>query len=347
MVALGTAFFFWKARRNFLALPDLPLVEGEYSADVTVIIPARNEERNIERAVRSFPGLPVSVVDDRSEDKTAAVAREAGAVVLRAPDLKAGALGKPSACAAGARDVQTEWLLFVDADTWYQIGFVYSLLRYAEARDLAAVSVFLRQERITLFERMLLPYAFALYFCGVNSSRVHDPGSSEALANGQCLLFRRSAYELIGGHTAVLGSVIEDVALARVLKSHGLKTGVLRAERLGSVRMYDSLGAIWRGFQKNSFRFLQANPWSGMQVVFASVLATSYVPLIVWLCNQRRWALAAGWACLPSVLLAPWYGSFSEALFAPAAIYMFQLIALNGMLTTLLGRKAIWKGRHV
>ena len=344
--ALATVFFLVKSRWNYLRLPEIPALAGPLPDDFMVVIPARNEEKNIAKVIASFEGLPVLVVDDDSSDLTVKLARAAGASVIPAPPLRAGLMGKPNACLAGARTSDSRWILFVDADTYYTPEFVPSLIHYAKTENLAAASVFLRQERVTLFERMLLPYAFALYFCGVNSRRANDPKSPEALANGQCLLFRRDAYQFAGGHGGVANSVIEDVALAQVLKRHRMNARVLRAENMGAVRMYDGLAAIWNGFQKNSFRFLLVNPWSGFQVVLASILLTSYIPILAWLWMEGQWTAAAVFAVLPSIALWPWYGGV-DALLAPFAVYFFQLIALNGMATTLFGRKAIWKGRRV
>ena len=340
-------FFLAKSRLNYLRLPVLQESAERVQENVAIVIPARDEEKNISRAVGSFPGARVLVIDDDSSDHTAELARHAGAEVIPAPRIKVGMLGKPNACLAGARATDSKWLLFVDADTWYEPAFLTSLLRYASEEQLDVASVFLKQECVSLSERILLPYAFALYFCGVNARRVNRVNSREALANGQCLLFRRNAYELLGGHAAVAGSVIEDVALAQLAKQRGLRTRVLRAEHLGHVRMYDGFPAIWRGFQKNSFRFLLVNPWSGTQVMLTSILLTSYLPLLAWLTLDRAWAMAAGFALVPPIALLPWYGRFRTALLAPVAIYLFQLIALNAMVSTLFGVKANWKGRRV
>ncbi len=144
------------------------------------------------------------------------------------------------------------------------------------------VTAFLEQRCETLAEKALLPYAFALYFTGVSARAVNRPGSREALANGQCMLFERAVYEKLGGHASVAESVVEDVALARHAKQQGIPVHVIRAEKLGHVRMYDSLSAIWRGFQKNSFRFLLLNPWSGVQVIAASILLTSWLPVLLF-----------------------------------------------------------------
>ncbi|HEX4232457.1 MAG TPA: glycosyltransferase [Bryobacteraceae bacterium] len=354
-LTIAICFFLVKSLRNHSKLPELPVKQPTGAPDVTVIIPARNEARQIERVVRSFSGLPVIVVDDSSSDGTAEQARMAGALVIAAPTLYAPAKGKPNACAAGARLAKTKWLLFVDADTWFEPGFAASIVSYAETNKLQMVTAFLHQHCITLAEKVVLPYAFALYFSGVSARRVNDSHSAEALANGQCILFERSAYDSIGGHGTVLNSVIEDVALARLAKRHALRLRVVRAERMGNVRMYDGLSSIWRGFEKNSFRFLLINPWSGAQVVLASILMTSWAPVLYLayrdLPPSPAWPLlliqtpALFLLVMPFILLAPWYGSCF--VLAPAAVYLFQLIALNGMFATLTGRTSQWKGRRV
>ncbi len=347
LAAMGTAAFLAKSRWNYMKLPKLPLGTTTAPLDLTVVIPARNEERSIARAVRSFQGLRTIVVDDASTDGTGAVARRAGGEVISAPGLAAGAMGKPNACQAGARVAKTKWVLFVDADTWYVPEFARSIVEYAERESLDIATAFLRQDVKTAPEKILLPYAFALYFCGVSASNVNSSRSGEALANGQCLLFRRTSYEAIGGHAAVAASVIEDVALAAVAKARGLRIRVIRAEHLGSVRMYDSFAAIRRGFEKNSFRFLGANPLTGLQVVLASILITSYLPVIVWLAAESHTAAALAYAVMPLVLLVPWYSNPAHVLTAPIAIYVFQGIVISAMIRNLAGIKTKWKDRDV
>jgi len=342
-------YFAFRSRRRYLGLPELTRPDGHPEGidyDHVVIIPARNEEAVIGRAVSSLEGSTVLVVDDHSADRTAEAAREAGAIVRQAEPLPPGWLGKPNACWTGVRYTDSSWILFADADTWFEPGFVKTAIAYAHQHQLTALSVFPRIETVTLFERMLLPYAFGLYFTGVNPERVNRITDPECLANGQCLLIRRSAYEFIGGHRAVAGSVVEDVALAQLLKRHRTPYRMMRAESLAHVRMYDSLRAIWRGFEKNSFRFLKLNPGTGAWVVASSIAMMSWIPAA-----GALWAEAQVWA-LPGLLLAPaaawwpWYRGWS-ALLAPFAILLFQGIALSGMFKTLTGLKTEWKGRPV
>src|SRR5580765_4475669 len=109
-----------KSRISHLGLTPLaPPAQDPPPRDCMVVIPARNEEDVIERAVSSLPHDTVIVVDDRSTDSTADRARKAGAGVLPAPDLPRNAYGKSNACIAGARPLRSKWILFADADTWF------------------------------------------------------------------------------------------------------------------------------------------------------------------------------------------------------------------------------------
>jgi len=352
--ALLALLMIWLARRShaqYMALPEISAAAGapDARARVAVIIPARNEEAVIARCVRSLAGQAarVLVVDDHSSDRTAEEARAAGAAVIPAPPLPPGWLGKPHACWTGARQAETEWLLFVDADTWYEPGFVAALLAWAEGRRLDAVTVFPRQVCLRWFEGALVAYGLGLYFAGVNAARINDPRAPDALANGQCILVRRDAYLRTGGHAAVAGSVTEDVALAALWKRSGLRFAVCRAERLASVRMYDSFLVLWRGFRKNSFRVLSHNPRTGAAVVAASIVMTSWLPVLALLLFARQWHAAALFAAVPAAAWRPWYGSWRRALWAPLAIYLFQGIVTSAMFASLTGRGALWKGRRV
>lgn len=337
----------WLARRNYMKLPELPRSEPSELPDHVVVIPARNEETRIARAIKSFPASDVVVVDDHSSDRTAELAAAAGAHVRMAEPLPAGWKGKPNACWTGARYTDSAWILFVDADTWYEPSFLPSMLDYAVRENLVALTAFPRQHRLTFFEKMLLPYAFGLYFTGVDAARVNDHMNPEALANGQCLLVRRDAYEFIQGHRAVVTSAVEDVALASLFKRHRMKIRVLRAESLANARMYDSLASIWRGFEKNSFKFLKFNRRTRFIVVAAATVMTSWLPMLVWLVQKEQFIAAAIFFFVPAAAWRAWYGSTLHALFAPFAIYLFQMIALSAMVKDYFGLKTEWKGRQV
>ena len=133
-----------------------------------VFIPARNEGGNIGDLVRSLPPDSVIVVDDFSMDNTAEEARAAGAGVLPAPQLIAGAVGKSNSCMEGARVLTSRWILFADADTRFKLSFVESAVAAAEAGKIDFLSVYLRAEYRTLWESALAPYGVALVLVDVD-----------------------------------------------------------------------------------------------------------------------------------------------------------------------------------
>ena len=248
------------------------------------------------------------VVDDASSDKTAEVARSAGATVIDAPRLKKGVAGKANACAAVARAADTNWLLFVDADTLFREEFLPSLIAEARKDSLDMASVFLKQEYRSIWESIVLPYAVALSFVGVNTRKVNAKKSFDALASGQCMLFRREVYDFMGGHTAVSTSIIEDAMLAYGAKRHRINQKVLRSEGLGTGSHADGFRGVWRFLQRSSFRFTLVSRWCGLQVLIAAIImgaamhpSSPFLYISSTLCSR---AFAPG----SPILLARWYG---------------------------------------
>ena len=303
--------------------------------DCMVIIPARNEAGNIGGVVRSLPSDSVIVVDDFSRDNTAEEARAAGAGVLPAPQPLAGAVGKSNACMEGARVLTSRWILFADADTRFEPGFLESAVGAAESGKIDFLSVYLRAEYRTLWESTLAPYGVALYFCGIN------PRADSASAfNGQCLLVNRAAYEFIGGHRSVLGYLCEDVKMAELAMRHRMKFAVMRAPRLGRVHIRPA------DFGRNARRFAEVSSWRGLCIAFAAALWALWLPMLVVLFARHQFPAAIAWALLPSVFLLPWYG-WARAILAPAGIYAILPSLLRGALGAATGRHVKWKGRVI
>lgn len=344
-VALGVSIlfvaFFVRSRLNYLRILRLQAVvkKGAVPApDCMVVIPARNEEGTVTRAVRSFPHDTVIVVDDHSEDGTAEVARKAGAGVLPAPDLMAQSIGKSNACAAGARVLRSRWVLFADADTWFEEGFLEAAVACAEASGLSFLSIYLRPEFESFAESVLVPCAVALYFAGVSPG-----GDAAGLFNGQCILVRRDAYDFIGGHAAVVSSIVEDVKLALLARRHRLKFATARAGALGHVRFHAD--GLWRGFERNAFRFVMVSPWIGITIFAAAFVAALWLPVLVWLVLDKEWIVVIVFGLLPSAMLGVWYRNPLRALLAPLGIYGMFAIVANGLIAALTGRQLEWKGR--
>jgi Glycosyl transferase family 2 len=229
---------------------------------VSAVIPARNEEALIARAVESVAAQPevgeVIVVNDQSTDRTAEILMEIAMRVpklrvLAAGDLPSGWVGKNHAASVGAGAAQGDWLLFTDADTYHLHGSTRHALADGAANDAALVSYSPEQEMESFWERALIPLVFCRLAARFSYSRVNDPMRPDAAANGQFLLVRRDAYDAVGGHAAVAGEILEDVALARRIKRAGYGIHFTAPRGIVQTRMYHSFASMWQGWTKNLY----------------------------------------------------------------------------------------------
>ncbi len=334
---------------------------GQQRPLVSIIVPARNEQRNLPTILPSllrqdYPAIEIIVVDDASTDATGAIAAEWGARdarlrVLRGAGPPPGWTGKNYACWQGAQAARGDWLLFTDADTCHTPEALRSALALADGAGASAVSLFPRQRCESFWERLLLPFAYQQYFAGADT-RAQGRPDSPALANGQYFLIRRAAYAAAGGHAAVKGSVIDDVALAGALKRAGYPTLVARGEALVSVRMYDSLGALAEGFTKNAAQFVRAQRSAGIVVALATAANAVTLPaLIVAAASGNTVGMSGATIAYAAqgLALAPWARSFgvprAYTLLAPLAALVFTGVAFVSFAHTLLRWPVRWKGR--
>jgi hypothetical protein len=238
---------------------------------ISAIVPARNEEANIARVVESLDGQPqvreIIVVNDQSSDRTPEIltelaARVAKLRVIEINALPAGWVGKNFAAATGARAATGDWLLFVDADSQLLPGAARQALE--DAGEHAAVLVSYSPEQVmeTLAEEILIPFVYTRLAERFSFERVNDPALPDAAANGQFLMIRRVAYEAIGGHEAVRARVLEDVALARLVKASGRNIFFGPGLGLARTRMYRTFGALWQGWTKNLYELMGGTPGS-------------------------------------------------------------------------------------
>jgi chlorobactene glucosyltransferase len=235
---------------------------------VSVIVPARNEEANIARVVRSLArqqGIrEILVVDDQSEDRTQEILAGLETEIPRLRTLCVGSLpegwlGKTHAVAEGARAATGDWLLFTDADTEHLSGSLAELLERAERERADLLSVSPGQETPTWWEKSVIPLIYVELSRLFRFEDVSDPQSPAAAANGQYLLVRREIYERSGGHEAVKAEILEDVELARRIKSLGGRLIFLPGARWVRTRMYHSFGNMWRGWSKNLYLLCGGN----------------------------------------------------------------------------------------
>jgi len=209
----------------------------------------------------------VIVVDDGSTDGTAAILKDLASglpklSVLPAGELPVGWVGKNHAVAVGAAAAHGDWLLFTDADTYHLPGAMARALADAAEHRAALVSYSPEQEMETWWERALILQIYWMLSRRYTFKKVNDPRVPDAAANGQFILVRRDVYESVGGHLAIANEMLEDVALARLVKRAG--SGLYFASGLGVVRtrMYRSFGAMWEGWTKNLYALIGGSLFS-------------------------------------------------------------------------------------
>lgn len=338
---------------------------------VSVIVPARDEEMNIERCVRSilasiYPALEVIVVDDQSRDRTGEIARgvaagDARAHVLETPPLPAGWFGKQWACATGARAAHGELLCFTDADTTHAPDLLARAVNAMRRRGAELLSVAGRQEMHGFWERVVQPYVFAILLVRYGSteavSRARRP--EDVIANGQFILVRRESYEALGGHEAVRDLVAEDLALAQRFQKHGRRLALVMGEDQLSTRMYDSFRALVRGWAKNIYaggRHAMPGGRVGRALFPVALLAPTLLGLLppVTLVLAALGVLSGAWLTWAIVTVAAslaWWALAYRGLRQPAWLaVLFPLGAATVACITIAalvrGSRVAWKGRR-
>jgi len=224
---------------------------------VSVIVPARNEEASLRVCLESLISqagveFEIIVVDDHSTDRTREIASSfAGVRVIEAGPLPDGWTGKNNAMVTGVREAQGEWLLLTDADTFHLPGSLAHALREARANQADLLSYSPEQIARSFWEMAVLPVVFAELAREYPPSKVSDPKSGAAAANGQYILVKREAYDAVGGHEAIAGEILEDVALARAFKAAGRKIRFRYAADAVRTRMYRNWAQLRDGWTKN------------------------------------------------------------------------------------------------
>lgn len=352
------------------SLEDVPKTVSPDAPLLSVIIPARNESRNIRRCVESvlatsYPNVEVIVVDDHSKDDTGVVARriaegDARLHVVSAPDLPPGWFGKQWACTAGAREASGLLLCFTDADTTHAADLLPRAANALSARSADLLTVAGRQEMRSFWERIIQPQVFALlsmrYGGTEHVSRAKRP--NDAIANGQFLLVRRDTYDAMGGHERVRDLVAEDMALAQEWVRAGRHIALVAGVDQLSTHMYSGLRELVRGWRKNIYAggrhaavggalgralypiILPALPLFALTPTVVLVLCAFGVLAGAWLVWS---AVVFGVTCVFWALLYAWLQQpVWYALLNPIGSVLFFAIATSAVRR---GRRVEWKSR--
>lgn len=332
---------------------------------VSVLVPARNEEGNIGPCVESllaqeYPRYEVIVLDDDSSDGTADVVRGIATVdqrlrLVRGKPLLEGWLGKHWACQQLAEEARGDLLLFTDADTRHRPSMLRNAVssQHAEQADLLTALPYERME--TWAERLVLP-VMAWALLGLLPLPIAHRSRAPLLSGaiGQFMLFRRSAYEAVGGHAAVRGDVVDDMALARAIKAKGLRWRLQDASGDVECRMYQGPRGVFDGIGKCIYPAVRYRLWVLLAVfvllglaflepagiLLASLLGAEVYPALL------RWAwIAAGIGLVPWVLSCARFGMpLYVAPLYPLTVAVVIVLGIRSAVHSMQG-KVVWKDR--
>jgi glycosyltransferase involved in cell wall biosynthesis len=324
---------------------------------VSVIVPARNEEASIAMCLQSLVeqdgiGFEIVVVDDGSTDRTRQIAGSfAGVRVMSPPPLPPNWTGKNNAVAAGAKTARGPWLLLTDADTIHRPGSLARALAEAEQKGVALLSYSPQQEVHGFWEKAVMPVIFAELAARYRPSEVSDPSAAAAAANGQYILVSREAYDAVGGHAEVASSLLEDVALARIVKASGRKIFFRYGGDIVSTRMYRSFRQLSEGWTKNlALLFPSPARLAFIRTLeFLLILLGAAFVLILGVAGQFSLALVT--AALVAALYALLLKRIGKAHFSRGAnilallgLPLFSYLLLRSKVAHAKG-KVSWKGR--
>ncbi|NQU30466.1 MAG: glycosyltransferase [Anaerolineae bacterium] len=381
MLLISTIFFIaglliltWLHSQYQLDLLVEPAQAPKNAPLISVCVPARNEERNIEACVKAllaqtYPNFEVIILDERSTDSTPQIVERLKGTdsrinLIHGTDLPSGWAGKPHALLQASTSARGDWLCFVDADTFLEADALSSV--YAKALESKAdlFTMMTRQIMLTFWERTVLPLVMTALSVGFSPRKVNDPRRKDAIANGQFIFIKRSVYDAIGGHAAVYDSIVEDKDLASVVKGSGYRLVIADGQRMASTRMYTSLPEMWEGWTKNIYLGLRDEPGLMILGVFGAILAFAAAVLLpVWVAagvyitiaspayesvailveSLLLWGYLLYWRILASrgMGIPSWY-----ALTTPLGAAVFGAMMLTSAFKVISGKGVVWKGRR-
>ena len=332
---------------------------------VAVLIPARNEAGGIRPAVEAALAsadvdVEVLVLDDHSEDATAAIvaelaARDARVGVLHAPPLPPGWSGKQHACAVLARHTTAPILVFVDADVRLAPHAIKRMAAFLDASGTALASGVPRQRTHTLGEQLVIPLIHFLLLGFLPFHRMRASGHpAYGSGCGQLFIARRDAYEAVGGHTAIRTSLHDGLQLPRAFRAAGYMTDLFDATPVATCRMYTRFSDVWNGLAKNATEGLAAPAAllpATVLLLGGQVLSLVLLPVV--LLSQSSQPALVGLTVLGSIAAyAPrvlarrrFRQSWLSTLLHPCGIVVLVAIQWYACVRALMGRPATWKGR--
>jgi len=345
---------------------EIPKVDDSKLPFVSILVPARNEEENIKNCVTSlleqeYPNFEVVVLNDSSEDRTGDILKSIqqsypGLKVITGKQLVEGWTGKTYACKQLAEEAKGEWLLFTDADTTHKKSSLKEAMYTALYRNADLLSVFPKNEMITFSEKLIMPMLYFTSFVLLPHYFVDKKGFVKfGMAVGPFMLFRRSAYDKIGGHESVKHSILEDVNIAKKIKAAGLQLVVADGQSRCTVRMYRNFKEIWNGFSKNIFAGFNysAPKLFTIDILYLLLFFLPFLFLVLYIISGFTAGPAAVLVTAQVIILylirillsLKFRLGLVSTLLHPLGALLVPVIALNSWRWIASGAGAKWKGR--
>ena len=345
------------------AIPDIARPEWDgppAGAAVTVIVPARNEQEQVERTLRSllaleYPRLEIIAVDDRSSDGTGAIMDRVAAQensgrlqVIHVEELPSGWLGKTHAMWLAAQRASGEWLLFTDADVVFRPDALRRAMRYAEAEKADHLILFPTVEMRTPGERMMIAFFQVLFTFGHRPWKVADPKTRDHMGVGAFNLVRRSAYQSVGTYERLRLAVIDDMKLGELIKQNGFaQRNVFGADLLSIHWAKGGMGVV-RNLTKYMVALMLFRWPRAMAAAF--LLGLLNLGPFLGLLLAQGWA-KAGYGVAALVIFALYAGMSTKTkispiyfLAHPISSVMFVFILLRSTFLTLWQGGVVWRG---
>jgi len=344
----------------------LPLKMQKKGPLVSVLIPARDEEKNIGRCLRSlskqdYNNIEILVLDDNSSDGTGRIIekfskKDTRIRLIQGRSLERGWKGKSYACHQLSREAAGEYYVFTDADTLHFPNSVSSALGALISKRLDVLSVFPKQIMVSVHERMVVIFiniaVLALMPLGL-IRKMKSPKIS--IANGQFLLFKRSVYESIEGHRSIKNDIIEDVAISKQVKKHGFSFMVFDGRSTVYCRMYDGFKGVVRGFSKFIFAAMNYSVIK-LGVVVSFIMLLFLVPLILLPLGLYifNWPLLVNVMILSQVSIVLFIrivmtfrfkSRFTDIFLHPLSMFYIVVLSVNSVYQAKYGSGIFWKDR--
>lgn len=356
--------------------PTNPLQQPPF---VSVIVPTRNEAYRIEKCIHSlkaqtYPQLEILIVDDSSDNTVeiikSIVGNDPRFMFIKQEKLPEGWIGKSHAMQQGSTQAKGDLLLFIDADTYHNPVLIERAVEYVLDHQIDLLSLVPHHVLVSFWENIIQPIPLGILPAISPLAKVNKPDSKVVVAFGPFMMIRRSVFDKVGGYETIKNSIADDASMAKLVKSSGYKIGLINAQTMMHIRMYENYKEIWEGWSKNIFLGLvqkrEINSkiqrllvvLGGASVIFGLMIFPLFVAistlLLMLILHAPQWQtilLFALFILLLGIVLQAFIqktyrlGNPLSAVLSPLGGLILIGIFLNSAKKTMSGAGVMWKGR--